>query len=72
MDDYRVVAVCTGKLNLNIVETEKKTTTTGNNSNKKKKKAKRKRSQAAIAQSKECKTQMKTTKTTLAHVPHAT
>lgn len=26
----------------------------------------------AIAQSKECKTQMKTTKTTLAHVPHAT
>lgn len=68
MDDYRVVAVCTGKLNLNIVETEKKTTTTGNNNNKKK----RKRSQAAIAQSKECKTQMKTTKTTLAHVPHAT
>lgn len=68
MDDYRVVAVCTGKLNLNIVETEKKTTTTGNKNNKKK----RKRSQAAIAQSKECKTQMKTTKTTLAHVPHAT
>lgn len=68
MDDYRVVAVCTGKLNLNIVETEKKTTTTGNKNNKKKSK----RSQAAIAQSKECKTQMKTTKTTLAHVPHAT